>query len=68
MTNREIGERLFIAETTVKTHLNNILEKLNARNRLEAAAIALNLGLASSDDAAPPSEPAAKHRAARRSS
>jgi two-component system NarL family response regulator len=51
MTNRDIGERLFIAQTTVKTHLNNILEKLNARNRLEAAAIALNLGLARSEGA-----------------
>ena len=45
MTNREIGQAMNIAETTVKTHLKNILEKLHARNRLEAAAIALRLGL-----------------------
>jgi two-component system, NarL family, nitrate/nitrite response regulator NarL len=45
MTNREIAGRLDIAETTVKTHLRNILEKLHARNRLEAAAMALKLGL-----------------------
>jgi DNA-binding NarL/FixJ family response regulator len=68
MTNREIGERLFIAETTVKTHLNNILEKLNARNRLEAAAIALNLGLTSSEDMARPTDGAGRDRAGRRSS
>ena len=45
MTNREIAQAMNIAETTVKTHLKNILEKLHARNRLEAAAIALRLGL-----------------------
>jgi DNA-binding NarL/FixJ family response regulator len=46
MTNREIAHAMNIAETTVKTHLKNILEKLHARNRLEAAAIALRFGLA----------------------
>jgi DNA-binding NarL/FixJ family response regulator len=45
MTNREIAQAMNIAETTVKTHLKNILEKLHARNRLEAAAIALRLGM-----------------------
>ncbi len=45
MTNREIARAMNIAETTVKTHLKNILEKLHARNRLEAASIALRLGL-----------------------
>jgi DNA-binding NarL/FixJ family response regulator len=46
MTNREIADALNIAETTVKTHLQNILEKLHVRNRLEAAAVAFKLGLA----------------------
>jgi DNA-binding NarL/FixJ family response regulator len=45
MTNREIAEALAIAETTVKTHLQHILDKLHARNRLEAASFALKLGL-----------------------
>jgi DNA-binding NarL/FixJ family response regulator len=45
MTNREIADALAIAETTVKTHLQHILDKLHARNRLEAAAFALKLGL-----------------------
>lgn len=40
-TNREISKALGIAETTVKTHLKNILEKLQARNRVEAALIAV---------------------------
>ena len=51
MTNREIAHAMNIAETTVKTHLKNILEKLHARNRLEAAAIALRLGLTEFPDA-----------------
>jgi DNA-binding NarL/FixJ family response regulator len=42
-TNRQISETLNIAETTVKTHLKNILEKLHVRNRLEAALIAMNI-------------------------
>jgi two-component system nitrate/nitrite response regulator NarL len=45
MTNREIAAALGIAETTVKTHLQHILDKLHARNRLEAASFALKLGL-----------------------
>jgi DNA-binding NarL/FixJ family response regulator len=44
-TNREIGMSLGIAETTVKTHLKNILEKLHVRSRLEAALLALQGGL-----------------------
>lgn len=46
MTNREIAASLGIAETTVKTHLQHILAKLNARNRLQAAAFAMQLKLA----------------------
>lgn len=50
MTNREIAEALGIGESTVKTHLRNILEKLHARNRLEAATLALKLGLVASPE------------------
>jgi DNA-binding NarL/FixJ family response regulator len=45
LRNREIADALGIAETTVKTHLQHILEKLHARNRLEAASFAHKLGL-----------------------
>jgi two-component system NarL family response regulator len=34
-TNREIAQRLFISENTVKNHIHNILEKLNLSNRRE---------------------------------
>lgn len=33
LTNREIGESLYIAESTVKKHLSNIFEKLSVENR-----------------------------------
>jgi DNA-binding NarL/FixJ family response regulator len=52
-TNREIAEAMFIAETTVKTHLKSIFSKLEVRNRSEAGAVAWREGLAgvSSDSA-----------------
>ncbi|MGV9309902.1 helix-turn-helix transcriptional regulator [Nonomuraea sp. NPDC003727] len=43
--NREIGERLFIAQKTVSVHVSNILGKLDASTRTEAAAIARKHGL-----------------------
>jgi DNA-binding CsgD family transcriptional regulator len=38
MTYREIGNALFIAPTTVRTHLAAIYEKLGVRNKIELAA------------------------------
>jgi ATP/maltotriose-dependent transcriptional regulator MalT len=49
-TNREIGERLHMAEKTASVHVSRILAKLNVRSRTEAAAVAHRQGLA---DAAP---------------
>ena len=43
--NREIGRRLYIAESTVKRHVYNIFGKLNVRNRTQAALQARKLGL-----------------------
>ena len=40
LTNREIGERVHLAEKTVKHHMTNILGKLHVRSRLEAALLA----------------------------
>jgi DNA-binding CsgD family transcriptional regulator/tetratricopeptide (TPR) repeat protein len=54
-TNREIGERLFISQKTVGVHVGNILSKLRVSGRVEAAAVAIRLGL--SDTAATGSTP-----------
>ncbi len=45
LSNDQLAERLFVAETTVRTHLRNINVKLDARSRIEAIAIARRLGL-----------------------
>ena len=44
-TNREIGERLFMAEKTASVHVSRILAKLDVRSRTEAAAVAHRHGL-----------------------
>lgn len=45
MTNKEIASQLFIAEGTVKTHLNSIHEKLGVRDRTEAVMLAVRRGI-----------------------
>lgn len=44
-TNKEVAEALFISENTVKGHLSRILEKMNARNRQQAVALAMEKGI-----------------------
>lgn len=43
--NRDIAERLFISEETVKVHVKHIMEKLRASDRTEAVAIAVRRGI-----------------------
>jgi LuxR family transcriptional regulator, maltose regulon positive regulatory protein len=45
LSNREIGERLFLALSTVKGHTRLIFDKLQVQNRTEAVARARELGL-----------------------
>lgn len=40
LSNKEIGQKLFLAEKTVKHYITNILQKLQVRNRVEAALLA----------------------------
>ena len=44
-SNKEIATALFISEATVKTHINNLLSKLGATDRTQAARIALQRGI-----------------------
>jgi len=43
--NREIAEKLFISEETVKVHVKHIMEKLGANDRTQAIAIAIRRGI-----------------------
>ena len=45
LANREIGDRLFLSEETVKSHVRHILAKLRARSRAHAVALGLRRGL-----------------------
>ena len=45
LTNREIGERMYLAEKTVKHYMTSILQKLHVRSRTEAALIAMQRGV-----------------------
>ena len=54
MSNREIADKLFIAPKTASVHVSNILAKLGASSRTEAAAIAYRQGPAAEEPAPPP--------------
>ena len=52
-TNRSIGQALYISEKTVSVHISRILAKLDVRGRVEAAGLAIRLGLLEETEAAP---------------
>jgi len=56
LSNIEIGRELYISDTTVKTHITHILQKLNLRDRVQAVVLAYETGLFDSG-ARPPSDP-----------
>jgi DNA-binding NarL/FixJ family response regulator len=45
LVNREIGQRLFLSEETVKSHVRHLLAKLQARSRAHAVAVGFRRGL-----------------------
>jgi NarL family two-component system response regulator LiaR len=45
LSNREIAERVYVSENTVKTHAASVFEKLNAKRRTQAVQLAKEAGL-----------------------
>ncbi|WP_433966088.1 response regulator transcription factor [Tunturiibacter gelidiferens] len=45
LSNREIADRLFVSENTVKTHCSRAFDKLGARRRTQAVQLGKQLGL-----------------------
>ena len=45
LVNREIGDRLYLSEETVKSHIRHLLAKLQARSRAHAVAVGFRRGL-----------------------
>jgi DNA-binding NarL/FixJ family response regulator len=55
LSNGEIGQDLYISETTVKTHVTHILQKLNLRDRVQAVVLAYQTGVFEADARRPSS-------------
>jgi DNA-binding NarL/FixJ family response regulator len=49
LSNAEIGKELYISDTTVKTHITHILQKLNLRDRVQAVVFAFEAGVVDPD-------------------
>jgi DNA-binding NarL/FixJ family response regulator len=58
LSNAEIGQALFITETTVKTHVTHVLQKLDLRDRVQAVVLAYQTGLFEAGDERPVGSPA----------
>jgi DNA-binding NarL/FixJ family response regulator len=50
LSNAEIGHELFISDTTVKTHITRLLQKLDLRDRAQAIVLAYQTGLFDADE------------------
>jgi DNA-binding NarL/FixJ family response regulator len=57
LSNAEIGRQLFISDTTVKTHVTRLLQKLELRDRAQAIVLAYQTGLFEPDETSPPGGP-----------
>jgi DNA-binding NarL/FixJ family response regulator len=53
LSNAEIGEQLYISDTTVKTHITHILQKLDLRDRVQAVVLAYETGLFDNESSPP---------------
>jgi len=53
LSNAEIGRELFISETTVKTHVTRLLQKLDVRDRAQAIVLAYQSGLFDASETEP---------------
>jgi DNA-binding NarL/FixJ family response regulator len=49
LSNTEIAQELYISDTTVKTHITHILQKLNLRDRVQAVVLAYQMGVFEAD-------------------
>lgn len=45
LSNKEIAEKLFLSESTIKTHVSSLLSKLNAKRRTQAVQVAKELNI-----------------------
>jgi DNA-binding NarL/FixJ family response regulator len=57
LSNGEIAQELYISETTVKTHVTHILQKLNLRDRVQAVVLAYQTGIFEAENSAPKPAP-----------